>query len=261
MCDEHRSILEAYAEGVNAYSGRTSPSQISLEYAILPLQNSDTRSSPGPRSTRLTWAKVMSWDLSWNMLQEIDRATLSADLPVERIDQLYPDYPEDHPVIVPTDQAIAPHDPTITISAAAVERSSRRGASPIGLGPDRRRFRRHRLQQLGDRWFPHRVRAPDPGQRPSSRNPDALDLVPERAPLPGDHGPTARISCGLLLRRDPGCGHWAQRPHRLGRHQRVGGHSGPLHREDQPRRSGSVRVPRRVGGRRAPTRDHRRRRG
>jgi penicillin amidase len=100
MPPEHRAILEAYADGVNAYVAGRSPSQISLEYAILPLQASGYEIEPWSPINTLTWGKVMSWDLSWNMLQEIDRATLTGVLPEDRIAQLYPDYPADHPVIV-----------------------------------------------------------------------------------------------------------------------------------------------------------------
>jgi penicillin G amidase len=99
-----RAILDAYADGVNAYIESHSPSQISLEYSILPLQASGYEIQPWTPVNTLTWAKVMSWDLSWNMLQEIDRAVLSEALPVDRVEQLYPDYPEDHPVIVATGQ-------------------------------------------------------------------------------------------------------------------------------------------------------------
>ena len=118
MPAEHREILEAYANGVNAYISGRSPSQISLEYAILPLQNSGYAIEPWTPVHSLTWAKVMSWDLSWNMLQEIDRATLSATLPVERVEQLYPDFPEDKPVIVPSDQAPTAHtQPAMELTA------------------------------------------------------------------------------------------------------------------------------------------------
>jgi penicillin amidase len=104
MPEEHRGILEAYADGVNAYLQSRSPSEISLEYAILPLQASGYEIEPWSPLNTLTWAKVMSWDLSWNMLQEIDRATLSGVLPEGRVAQLYPSYPEDHPVIVSSEQ-------------------------------------------------------------------------------------------------------------------------------------------------------------
>ena len=104
---EDRSVLEWYAEGVNAYIGDRSPSQLGLEYSILPLQASRYEIEPWTPVNTLTWGKVMSWDLSWNMLQEIDRANLSIGLPEERIAQLYPAYPEEHPVIVPSDQAVS----------------------------------------------------------------------------------------------------------------------------------------------------------
>ncbi len=96
----HRAVLEAYAEGVNAYIESRTPSQISLEYSILPLQTAGYQIEPWTTVNTLTWAKDMSWDLSWNMLQEVDRATISAGLPVDRIAQLYPAFPEEHPVIV-----------------------------------------------------------------------------------------------------------------------------------------------------------------
>lgn len=105
MAPELIDILDAYADGVNAYLAGRSPSQVSFEYAILPLQNSGYEIEPWTPVNTLTWAKVMSWDLSWNLLQEIDRATLSTDLPLERLEQLYPDYPQGNPVIVPSDQA------------------------------------------------------------------------------------------------------------------------------------------------------------
>jgi penicillin G amidase len=115
-----RAILEAYADGVNAYVESRTQTQISLEYAILPLQASGYEIEPWTPINTLTWAKVMSWDLSWNMLQEIDRAVLSAGLPVERVDQLYPAYPEAHPVIVPSDQAAALATTPAAIPADAV---------------------------------------------------------------------------------------------------------------------------------------------
>ncbi len=107
MAEEHRAIVVAYADGVNAFLATRSPSQISLEYAILPLQASGYEMEPWSPVNTLTWGKVMSWDLSWNMLQEIDRATLSGALPPDRVAQLYPTYPEDHPVIVPSDRTAA----------------------------------------------------------------------------------------------------------------------------------------------------------
>ncbi|HSO51132.1 MAG TPA: penicillin acylase family protein, partial [Acidimicrobiia bacterium] len=121
MTPELVAILEAYSEGVNAYLADRSPSQVSLEYGILPLQASGYEIEPWTAVNTLTWAKVMSWDLSWNLLQEIDRATLSSRLPLERIEQLYPGYPEANPVVVASDQTASVSRTGPTIPPAARE--------------------------------------------------------------------------------------------------------------------------------------------
>lgn len=47
-----RSYYDAYAEGVNAYLDQRSGADLSLEYAVLGLQNPDYSPSPGRASTR-----------------------------------------------------------------------------------------------------------------------------------------------------------------------------------------------------------------
>jgi len=61
MPDEYREILEAYADGVNAFLEGRSPASISFEYAILPLQASGYEIEPWTPINTLTWGKVMSW--------------------------------------------------------------------------------------------------------------------------------------------------------------------------------------------------------
>jgi penicillin amidase len=94
------STMEAYAEGVNAYLQMRQGAALSLEYAILGLLNADYRPEPWTPLHSLTWAKVMAWDLGGNLSNEIWKATLMAKLPAERLAELSPPYPEDHPVIV-----------------------------------------------------------------------------------------------------------------------------------------------------------------
>lgn len=101
LSDEALAALDAYAEGVNAWldqnDDRTSRS---LEYAILGLQNPDHEPEPWEPLDSATWLKIMAWDLSSQMEDEIDRALLARDLPIERVRSLYPPYPDRHPVIV-----------------------------------------------------------------------------------------------------------------------------------------------------------------
>jgi penicillin amidase len=99
---EDLAILQAYADGVNAYLANHKGSALSFEYAILKLLSPNYQVEPWTPLNSLTWAKVISWDLGGNMDMEIYRARLLKTLTPEQVAQLVPPYPSDHPVIVPT---------------------------------------------------------------------------------------------------------------------------------------------------------------
>ncbi|MCP4139291.1 MAG: penicillin acylase family protein [Chloroflexi bacterium] len=94
-------MLDAYAEGVNAYLDGRSGTELSLEYGVLALLNADYVPEPWTPVNSLTWGKAMAWDLRGNMGSEIQRAILLKTLSPKLVEELYPPYPADHPVIVP----------------------------------------------------------------------------------------------------------------------------------------------------------------
>jgi penicillin amidase len=98
---ESVAILEAYAEGVNAYLADHQGTAISLEYGILKLLTPGYKPEPWTPVNTLTWGKAMAWDLGGNMDNEIERATLLKTLTPEQVAELFPTYPADHPVIIP----------------------------------------------------------------------------------------------------------------------------------------------------------------
>ena len=98
--DETRSILQAYADGVNAYID-SHEGRLGLEFKVLGLTGVQVDLEPWTPHHTLTWAKVMSWDLSGNMDSELLRAHIDARLGPEALAELMPPYPADHPVIVP----------------------------------------------------------------------------------------------------------------------------------------------------------------
>src|SRR3972149_10324342 len=98
---QSRAMLEAFAEGVNAYLADHQGTEISLEYLFLKLLNSDYSPAPWTPLNTITWAKAMAWDLRDNMDNEIERAILLKTLSPERIAELFPEYPEQYPIIVP----------------------------------------------------------------------------------------------------------------------------------------------------------------
>ncbi len=94
-------IMNAYTEGVNAYLADHSGTDLSLEYGVLKLLTPDYQPEPWQPVHSLTWGKAMAWDLRGNVDEEIERAILLKTLTAEQVDELFPPYPSDHPVIVP----------------------------------------------------------------------------------------------------------------------------------------------------------------
>jgi penicillin amidase len=88
-----RRNLEAYTRGVNAYLADHSGSAVSLEYAVLGLQNSSYTIEPWTPVDSIAWLKAMAWDLRGNMVEEIQRSIISAKVGEVRTAQLYPPYP------------------------------------------------------------------------------------------------------------------------------------------------------------------------
>ncbi len=114
------AILQAYADGVNAYLADRRGTSLSLEHGILRLLSPDYEPEPwGPLNT-LTWIKVMAWDLGGNMDAEMLRARMLKNFGAERTAELFPLYPKDAPIIVPEPAfGLAPGTPASPASAAA----------------------------------------------------------------------------------------------------------------------------------------------
>ncbi len=124
---------EAYAAGVNAYLSSRSGAELSLEYAVIGIENPDYEPEPWEPADSVAWLKAMAWDLRTNLDDESTRAQLAAGLTAADpdadiagiLDTLYPPYPfEQNPVIVPQ------------ISTTAPEPAEGSGAVPAGYATD-----------------------------------------------------------------------------------------------------------------------------
>ena len=62
-----RAYYDAYAEGVNAYLGQRDGADLSLEYAVLGLQNPGYTPEPWTPVDSIAWLKAMAWDLRSNL--------------------------------------------------------------------------------------------------------------------------------------------------------------------------------------------------
>lgn len=111
MDDVTLGYYEAYADGVNAYLSSRSGAELSLEYAVLGIQNPEYAPEPWEPADSVAWLKAMAWDLRGNVEDETERSLLAAELASgsadaaetqATLDALYPAYPfDEHPVIVP----------------------------------------------------------------------------------------------------------------------------------------------------------------
>ncbi|WP_396652595.1 penicillin acylase family protein [Microbacterium sp. Se5.02b] len=113
MDETTRGYYEAYADGVNAYLASRSGAELSLEYAVLGIQNPEYAPEPWEPADSVAWLKAMAWDLRGNIEDETERSLLAAELgdgddvdvdvdTAAVLAKLYPDYPfDENPVIVP----------------------------------------------------------------------------------------------------------------------------------------------------------------
>ena len=140
LAPEELAILQAYADGVNAYLADHSGSALSLEYAILPLINAGYQPKPWTPVNTLTWAKAMAWDLRGNMDEEIRRAILLKLMPAGQVNELFPPYPASHPYIIPGTQS----------SSFSVPKAEQAAALPVGLSVDVLRGVRLDIRRVSD---------------------------------------------------------------------------------------------------------------
>ncbi|WP_199521124.1 penicillin acylase family protein [Jiangella anatolica] len=109
LSPESRRYFDAYADGVNAWLDQTDGGDRGLAYTLLGLTGGDDAPSRWTPVDSLSWLKAMAWDLRGNMQDEISRSLLAASgLPIDRVEQLWPDPPEAlTPPIVP-DEYVSP---------------------------------------------------------------------------------------------------------------------------------------------------------
>lgn len=120
---------QSYADGVNAYLDEHQGADLSVEYAVLGLQNPGYEVEPWTPADSVAWLKAMAWDLRSNLDDEIDRALLSTTLTPAEVNQLHPDFPAgQHPTITGSQALTAP-------STGAPEAAEPEAAEPEAAEP------------------------------------------------------------------------------------------------------------------------------
>ncbi|MCL1800832.1 MAG: penicillin acylase family protein [Promicromonosporaceae bacterium] len=88
-----QAILEAYAEGVNAYLAGRTPGEISIEYLYLSRQFGQRPIAQWSPVDSLVLLKALAWEMRANADEEIDRALAYSTLgDIGVVDRLFPPY-------------------------------------------------------------------------------------------------------------------------------------------------------------------------
>jgi penicillin amidase len=137
---EYYAVLEAYSAGVNAYLAEHGEA-FSISQSVLGLVAEPWEIEPWEPLDTVSWAVVMSWDLSGNMSAEQSRAGLTRQLGRAKAEQLQPPYPNNRPVIVDKDEleAVQAQGPLPALDWARVDTSPPPGMPgngfALGSGP------------------------------------------------------------------------------------------------------------------------------
>ncbi|MEW2399416.1 MFS transporter [Streptomyces sp. NPDC046862] len=121
LSPDTRSHLQSYADGVNAYLKERGGARLSAEYAVLGLVNGDYSPQPWTPVDSVAWLKAMSWSLRGNMDEELQRSLLAAELPLDRVAQLYPgyDFATQRPIVPDTGGTRAGDDTRPSVRSAS----------------------------------------------------------------------------------------------------------------------------------------------
>src|SRR5215471_652704 len=95
ISDHSKRILDAYAQGVNAYI-KHNQNKLPLEFTILRF-----KPEPWQIEDSIQWSKMMAWNLAGNWETEVIRARIVAKLGAERAAKLEAGYDPTHPLIIP----------------------------------------------------------------------------------------------------------------------------------------------------------------
>ncbi len=118
--EETLALMQAFADGVNAYILNRSPDDLALEYRLLGVTGVDIQIHPWTVADTIVWNNVMSWDLSGGM-RDRRRAELLDLLGADLVDAYLPAWPfGEKPTILYAEDLPLTEDTLTTQAAQAI---------------------------------------------------------------------------------------------------------------------------------------------
>ena len=137
MDPEMKGILQAYADGVNAYVLNRPPARLGLEFRLLGLRGVHVTVEPWVPADSLTWLKLMSLDLGGNLRKELSSINLFYSVGVPLTELFFAPYRyAEMPVIVSDSeirQSLLKKHPGLSAPVATGFLTPARGPTPDQL--------------------------------------------------------------------------------------------------------------------------------
>ena len=95
--EETVAVLEAFSDGVNAYITNRAPEDLAMEYRLLGVTGVDIPIEPWTPIDTLVWGRVLAWNLTDTMWNELERAELLEAVGPDMLADYTPPYPYDNP--------------------------------------------------------------------------------------------------------------------------------------------------------------------
>lgn len=101
LSEEAQTILQAFADGVNAYLNSRTPDDLAMEYTLLRITGVNIPVEPWTPIDTMVWARVMAWNLTDTFDRELVRASLLETVGEAMADSYTPPWPYgERPTIV-----------------------------------------------------------------------------------------------------------------------------------------------------------------
>lgn len=130
MSDEGRAVLQAFADGVNAYITPRPANNLALEYRLLGVTGVSIPIEPWTPVDTVVWAKVMAWNLTGSYGDELVREALLAELGEEMTIAYAPPWPYGERFTI-----VQPEDLPLTADSLGEQAVSRLTESAGGISP------------------------------------------------------------------------------------------------------------------------------
>lgn len=130
MNDDQLAVLQAFADGVNAYITSRPADKLALEYRLLRLTGVDIPIEPWMPIDTIVWAKVMAWNLTGTYGRELERAALLEELGEAMMIDYAPPWPYGERFTI-----VQPEDLPLTADSLGEQDQARLNRSPGSINP------------------------------------------------------------------------------------------------------------------------------